>query len=404
VSAPSAFSPVTMIALVLVGVFSLSGLSVLSAYAPELRSGDNGQAHALSRSSVGFAAVARLLRATGTPVINSRGPLKGASGDGLLVLTPQASTAPEQVGDMAHDGPVLIVLPKWRTLPDPQAKGWARTVGRLTPAESLAPLPKRLHDGVALRRREPGATTITLYRPDGRRFGTVARVDAPQTLMAPGWIPVLVDEAGAPVLAMAQSDRTYVLADPDLLNTQGLKTPETARTAVALLALIRAPDTPVTFDLTLHGFKRTRSLARLLLEPPLLGVTLCLLAAALLVGMQAAVRFGPATAKDREVAFGKRALADNTAGLVRLARREHRMAAPYALIVRAAAARAVGAPRQLDGAELEAFLDRLSAVGGLSQRYSPLAERARAAKTVGDLMLVARDLYLWRLEMTHERR
>jgi len=393
-----------MIALVLIGAFCLLGLGVLSAYAPELKSGDDGEAHALSRSSVGFAGVLRLLRETGTPVVTSRGPLSEASAGGLLVLTPSTANRPEQVGDIEHDGPTLIVLPKWRTMPDPRTRGWARTLGDLTPVQVLAPLPKRLRDGTALKRRKVEAGTLRLYRPSGQFFGTVTGVASLQTLMTHGWIPVLVDQDGAPVLAMTPDTGTYVLADPDLLNTQGLKTLENARTAVALLALIRAEDTPVTFDLTLHGFRRARSVTRLLLEPPLLGVTFCLLAAALLVGLQAAVRFGPPSAKDRAVALGKRALADNTAGLVRLARREHRMAAPYALIVRAAAARAVGAPRQLDGDEIDALLDRLSAIGGLDLRYSALAERARAAQTAGDLMQVARDLYRWRLEMTHERR
>ena len=36
--------------------------------------------------------------------------------------------------------------------------------------------------------------------------------------------------------------------------------------------------------------------------------------------------------------------------------------------------------------------------------YSTLAERARNARTASDLMQVARDLYRWKLEMTHERR
>jgi hypothetical protein len=105
---------------------------------------------------------------------------------------------------------------------------------------------------------------------------------------------VIVDQTGAPVLVMREEPRTYVLADPDLLNTQGLKTLNGAKTAVALLDLIRARDTPVIFDLTQHGFTRPRSLLRLALEPPLLGATLVLLALAILAGIQAAVRFGPA--------------------------------------------------------------------------------------------------------------
>jgi hypothetical protein len=104
------------------------------------------------------------------------------------------------------------------------------------------------------------------------------------------------------------------------------------------------------------------------------------------------------------VALGKLALADNTAGLVRMARREHRMAAPYGEVVRAETARAVGAPRGLEGDELNRVLDRLGAAGGTNYRISALIERARAARTKGDLMEVARDLYRWRQEMTRERR
>ena len=107
---------------------------------------------------------------------------------------------------------------------------------------------------------------------------------------------------------------------------------------------------------------------------------------------------------DALAALGKRALADNTAGLVRMARREHRMAMPYAEMTRADAARAVGAPRGLEGAELDEVLNRLGATRGASHRISDLIERARAARTKGDLMQVARDLYRWKQEMMRERR
>ena len=45
------------------------------------------------------------------------------------------------------------------------------------------------------------------------------------------------------------------------------------------------------------------------------------------------------------MAFGKRALADNSAGLIRLARREPRMAPRYLDLTRAAVARALGVTR-----------------------------------------------------------
>lgn len=399
------FSPVTMIALVLVGVMAMAGLGLLAAFAPELKSGDDGREHALSRSSVGFAAVRRLLQANGTPVLTSRGVLSGAADDGLLVMTPRVETSREALASLiSHTQKGLVVLPKWKTLPHPDKKGFVQTAGIYSADEVSKPVPRKKGAETLVRQRTGMPSAVRLFRPDGTPFGTLTSVQTLQTVSGPRWLPVLVDETGAAVLVMHRDMNIYLLSDPDLLNTQGLKTLSRADLAVRTLALIRAKDTPVIFDLTLHGFQRSRSLPRLLLEPPLLGATLCVLAAAILIGVQAGVRFGPPRPRGRSFALGKRALADNTAGLIRLARREHRMAAPYALLIRAAVARAVGAPRKLDGPELDAFLDRLSQVGGLPLRYSTLAERARNARTASDLMQVARDLYRWKLEMTHERR
>ena len=56
-------------------------------------------------------------------------------------------------------------------------------------------------------------------------------------------------------------------------------------------------------------------------------------ALAAFAGWQTVIQFGPTLQGGRVVALGKRALADNTAGLVRMAKREHHMASPYALLV-----------------------------------------------------------------------
>jgi hypothetical protein len=68
------FSFTTMLALVLVGVVCMAGIALLSAYEPELKSGNDGQAHALSKSSVGYLALTRLLDKEGIAVdLNRRG-------------------------------------------------------------------------------------------------------------------------------------------------------------------------------------------------------------------------------------------------------------------------------------------------------------------------------------------
>lgn len=395
------FSPMTMLVLVLVGVISFTGLAVLSAYAPELRKGDDGGGHALSRSSSGFGAIVRLLSLMGEPVLTSRGDLPGSAEEGLLVLTPSAGMSPVPLERNDHIGPTLIVLPKWQVRADPKHRGWVTTFGDNDAGEALAVLPVGLRKDLKLNQAK-GKRGVNLHRPSGEAFAAPVSIEAPRTLSGPGWTPVVVDQNGGTVLAMHGDSWTYVLADPDYLNTQGLKSANGARTAVALLNLIRDEDSPVIFDVTLHGFKRTRSLMRLVLEPPLVGATLVAAALALLAGAQAFARFGPPLRSRRAVALGKAALADSTAGLVRLARREHRMAKLYARLIQASAARAIGAPRGLDGQELVDFLDRVSRIVGATHTYSALADRALTA-TPSDLMAVARDLHTWKQELIRGR-
>ncbi|WP_232792840.1 hypothetical protein [Caulobacter hibisci] len=395
------FSPISVLVVVLVGVVSLSGLAVLSAYAPELRKGDDGGVHALSRSSNGFGAIVRLLHLMGRPVVTSRGELSASAEEGLLVLTPALGMSPVTLDRDDHVGPTLIVLPKWRTAPLAKHRGWVTTFGADQSPEVLNVLPEPLRKGTRLVAGK-GKRTVRLARPSGEAFGAPVTIETPRTLAGPGWQPVVVDQDGGIVLATRSDSWTYVLADPDYLNTQGLKTLSGARTAVAMLDLIRDDEAPIVFDVTLHGFKRTRSLMRLMLEPPLLGATLVAVAVALLAGAQAFARFGPPLRSRRAVALGKAALADNTAGLIRLARREHRMAPLYARLIQVSAARAIGAPRGLDGPALEEFLDRVSRTIGATHVYSALAERARTASP-SDLMGVARDLYNWKQELIRGR-
>lgn len=396
------FSPVTTLVVILVGIVALAGLGVLSAYGPELRSGDDGGGHALSRASTGYGALPVLLRGLGKPVVMSRGVLTDPAYESLLVLTPTPDTRAEMVEDLLHEGATLIVLPKWGSIPDPDHPGWVRTLGVLPPEAALSPLPDPLREGSQLS-ADAGVRAVAFRRPNGAAIGAPVLIENLRTLSGPDWIPVLVDDEGNPVLARRrQQQRVYVLADPDLINTQGLKSLGGARTAVSLMELL-APGSPVVFDLTLHGLQRTRNLLRLLIEPPLLGMTLALLGLAALAGLQATVRFGPARTPARVIALGKRGLADNTAGLIRLARREHRMAAPYALLMRAAVARAIGAPRSLGEAELDAFLDRVGRIAGSTDAYTTLASRASTARTPGDLMRIAADLYRWKQELTRAR-
>ncbi len=396
-----AFSLRTVIALLLAGTFAFSALVVLSAYAPDLRGGSDGGAHALSRSAVGFAGLERLLKAIGDPVVISRDPHARADSTSLLILTPGVDVDSGDLYDMTTAGPTLVVLPKWAAAPDPVNPGWALNAG-LLPADAVT---RRLATrfGEIRIARDDGAAPARLTGLPGGAL-TSGPIDRLQTLSGgDGLIPLVKDARGRTLLAGTKDKRAFVLSDPDLLSTQGLKDLATARVAVSLAHALRKGDGPILFDVSLNGFKRSRSLLRLAFQPPFLGATLCLAAAALLMALRALTRFGAPRRAGRAIALGKQALADNSAALIRLARREPRMAGRYLDLTRASVARALGAGR-LNEADLNALLDRQAERVDARRRLAGLTAEAETVKDRAGLMRLARNLYQWRMEMTGERR
>ncbi len=386
----------------LVAVFAFSALVVLLAYAPDLERGDDGGGHALSKSAVGFAGVAKALRLAGDPVLVNRAALRPGRSRGLLVITPGPTAPISAIDGLRFDGPELVVPPKWLTIGRVDHRGWVDRADVLDPNG----LPSgSLLRGLGVRRR-PGVASpvlLSVAGTDGAFPAGLVLTPGPvrsfQTIAAPGWIPVLRDETGAVVLARSPDRRRYILSDPDLLDTQGIKSLDTLGTALTILRSLRAGDGPVMFDVRLNGFGRERSALRLLFDPPFLAVTLCLAAAAALAGLQAFVRFGPVRRGGRAIPLGKTALVDNTAALIRLAGREHQMGGRYADLTAARAGRAAGAPRALGPEALEAFLDRLSARRDLGIPLSELAIQARMARTPEGVAVAARRLYQWRKAM-----
>jgi hypothetical protein len=383
--------------MLLIGVGAFVALVGLTAYSPELSDGQDGGAHALSRSAVGYAGLARLLADTGTPVVISRGPLPRADiAPGLMIATPAADISPGELDRFAPGRPMLIVAPKWTTAPSPLHKGWVFK-GELVASAALTTL---LHDGVAGFQQRKGVSQPVLRGFGGVDYG-FGPVESLQTATPKAGRVIVADEAGRAVLLELAPNR-FLLSDPDLLNNQGLKSLATARSSLAILEALRGGQGPVVFDVTLNGFGRSRSLLRLALGPPFVGATLCALAAALLMGAHAAARFGAPRRPARAFALGKRALVDNAAVLIRLARREPKMGGRYADLTRRAVAQAVAAGGRDDRPEqVDQALDRLTAEG--EAPFSALLAQASAAKDETELMQAARRLHQRRVEMTRER-
>ena len=145
--------------------------------------------------------------------------------------------------------------------------------------------------------------------------------------------------------------------------------------------------------MTLDGFGRTQSLLRAFFLPPFLGATITALLAALLMGLHAAIRFGAPLRDTPLFARGKKALADNSAALVRLMGRESRMAPRYVASARGLVLERLGARRMSAQAqdELLAVLER-----GAPASFADLMRQAEQARDGADLAVVANKTWIWR--------
>lgn len=214
--------------------------------------------------------------------------------------------------------------------------------------------------------------------------------------------PIIALPGGA-LLSKVPAQEVYILSDPDVLNTFGLARRENARFALGLMDYL-APyaDGAVTLDATLHGFERSESLLRAIFDIPFLGATLLALATGGLIGWAAFSRFGPTDRESRILAYGKQALADNSAGLVSMTRREGKMAPGYAHMSRRALIRRLGLPRNISDKDLSRTLNALAKKRELDQGWETLnAGLSKPANSREDLTHKASALWAWRKELTH---
>lgn len=386
----SNFRTRTVVLILAIGVLGFIGMLVLGAYAPDTRSDRNGGAHALSSAAVGFSGIVRLAQATGRNPRIVRDPHLLGSED-LLVVTPElgaTDVSPALRGRNAK--PTLFVFPKWNTEADPAHPGWVRYLGlkpAFEPEGVLAPGYKLKVD----RHASGGRPLITAGDlPQDIHFTAPRPV---QTITGGPNIHALVtDEQGRVVVARLGDGPLYVIADPDLLSNQGIKDANQAAATLALLDWMNSDKaTTINFDVTLNGFGHSQSPLKLAFEPPFLAMTLAIAAAVLLAAWQATARFGSPRRRERAIAFGKAALIDNTAALVRKAGRQAMLGGRYVDVIRDRAAVVFGVSSRLHDGALDTYLDRLEG----RARFTQLAEAARSARDRHSALLAAQALHRW---------
>lgn len=414
---PAAFSLMTVIILVIVGVFSFSAFITISTFAPDLSGDQDSGGHALSHSAIGYAGIVKLMRAQGRVVTANR--TEGGSSAvarSFNILTPERAIE-ETAFHRVVGWRTLIVLPKHWGMPSLTRAGWIGLNGTFSPeavegvlAEVIAPIEVE-------QAKDTSAPTLTFESRTGLDIDRAPLAAGPitglQTIAGEDLEPILRTQDGKIVLARVYANVSsgsfdddepqdfYVLSDPDFLNTQGIADFKTAAAGLRIIEALNGTD-PIVFDVTLNGLARSRDILKVALQPPFLGATLSLVIAACLLGWRAVAHVTPVIAEGRAIALGKRALAENSAALIRLAGREHRMGGRYASLIAANTAEQLGLTG--DSEDHAIALDRISASTGASARYSDLAAEAAAARDPAELLAAARKLHAWNEEVLRATR
>jgi hypothetical protein len=397
-------------------LLSFVAFVLLGVYGKDLERRPTPRANTFSYSALGHRGLAEFLRSMGLGVLSRQAPA-GSVGPGRpLVLaepdvkdTDHLKALREEARD--HHAGLVLVLPKWE--PGPPRKNrpdWLSAVSlvSVTKAERAA---RELGDE-ALR-------DVEVERPGGAlrctaRFGTAPaevaelRIDVdPQLLKpSPALEPVVSCSGGYLIARRAGTAEpaTFLIADPDLLNNQGLGREGNAEAVYHLLTQDLAA-TGVVFDETIHGFNRVPGLlAEALRFPMVLGVlqSLLLLGVVLWAGMG---RFGKPLPAAAGLAAGKEILIDNTAKL--LASGGH--TADSLLLYFRQMTRAVAAyyfmPPDLPETERTARLQRLTDghrqglnLAALERGIQRLPEGRRGEEQA---TRIAGRLHEWRWEMTN---
>lgn len=416
----SPFSPRTVLAILAVGAAAFLLLLYAMAAGWDGRSDRDGGAHAAANGLNGFAGLAELLEAQGHTVTLSRSEAR-LEDEGLLVLTPQIFADGERLAEIItarrYYGPTLVILPKWfaaeaSQLPSADVpRGWV-SLGDATAPEWLAKIEaiagaeariaeRRRWDGMGLGGPLPAPDSVltlasnSLTSEDWTSLLPLVTDDEGDVLAGYfndiGDYPLLDDAAGYDPVEEAD-DSLYpvvIVVEPDLMNNYGMADRARAELAHAIVdATLEDVELPIVFDLTLAGLGRSDNLLTLAFAPPFLAATLCLILAALVIGWRAFRRFGPPVAEAPALAMGKRQLARNGAGLIERARRMHLLGPPYAAMIAARIAAALGI-READPATRDAAIAHALAARGLASDYAERIEALRRARHTPELLRAA---------------
>jgi hypothetical protein len=356
-----------------------------------------------SRSAIGHAGIAELLRRRGFTVFKSQGDsLHKLGAGGVLVLAEPEFHVPADRAQQAllRATTLLLVLPKWQGQPDSQQSGWIDQADPLPAFVPQSVLVTALGDGEVVRPDGP----VTWTRNE---IGPVPRLTEPvQLLKSERLRPIVDSDEGMLLGELRVANRcVWVLSDPDIISNHGLGDGN-APFAVAMFQAMRGSGT-IVFDETVHGFTAVPpNPAALLLRRPFREVGIQGLLALALLAWAGAVRFGAPEPVPSPLKAGKRDLVRNVAELFRFAGYQHVLVRRYVEETIRDVARRLHAPRDLTGAAILGWLQRIAAARGVSIDCTDLSARAEMLAATGwhqstEQVRLPREIWRWKQELMH---
>jgi hypothetical protein len=403
-SAPTVFSPKVLLG----WTATVAAAFALSIYLLAFGSGDTPRnavgPSAYSRSAIGYAGLAELLRQVAIPVTKARsGDVVSRSGKLLILAEPPLVTA-QELGryDFGDAERVLVILPKWRGYRSSSHSGWISEATLLPIAFSDQTIEKAGATGKAARVVRPERWTTDM-------LGVTPQLELLVQLIQDTKLTPIV-AAGNQVLVGERADRNrriWILSDPDMVSNHGLFRGRNAEFAIRLVNALRPARGEVVFDESVHGYRAPSSNPlTLMLQFPFVIVTIQLLAASALLLWATMPRFGLPLPAPEMLAAGKQGLIRNAATLLRYSRHPEIIIASYLRSTIRSVARELGSPPGLDWPGMIEWLARVGASRGVAVDLRHLVQRAEdlVASGPGNVRTpaeIAHDAHCWKREILH---